>query len=143
MIDDSEFLRTRRGSLFFGDDSTGSANISNSAVGRDLLDEPCALRALIASSCERDGRCEVGPLGREFSSRELEEYGGGNTLPVLDRAGGGRIELFLGLSLSVRLSCQLLANHIESMTTNAREPRFDQFPNQILFDKLEFKVTYK
>lgn len=80
----------------------GSANMSNSCCGLDLLDEPF-FRALIASSCERVGRCEGGPRGGAFSSRELE-YGGGIALEVFDLGGGGRMVFLLDLSLRVRLS---------------------------------------
>jgi hypothetical protein len=58
--EESEFRRNLRpsGGLREEDDSVGSANISSSPLGRGLLDDdpPAALRARIASSCERDGR---------------------------------------------------------------------------------------
>jgi hypothetical protein len=109
-IEDSEFRRIRRPSGFRDeDDSAGSANISSSPDGRDLLeDDPvAAFRARIASSCDREGRWPGGPRGGTFSPRVTAVYGGGILSPVFDRGGGGRMPLLLGggLSLRVRLSC--------------------------------------
>jgi hypothetical protein len=98
MTDESEFRRTRLGSPFFGE-SDGSANMSRSWDGRDLL--PCAAARLarIASSCEREGRWPEGPLGGTFSERPREILS-----VVLDLGGGGRIPLLLGGGLSFNVS---------------------------------------
>ena len=85
ITEESEFLRILRGSCFFGD-STGSAKTSNSPAGRGLLeDDPAAiLRARMASSCDRDGRCPGGPRGGTFSGRAADEYGGSVLSPDCD-----------------------------------------------------------
>jgi len=110
----SELRRIRRpsGTLRDEDDSAGSAKMSSSPLGRGLpddddVDPPAALRARIASSCERDGRWPGGPRGGTFSPRATEVYGGGIVSPVFDRGGGGRMLPLLvdGLSSRVRLSC--------------------------------------
>ena len=101
-MDESEFRRTRRDSLFLGD-SDGSANISKSLDGRDLLPLAAALLARNASSCDREGLCPEGPLGGTFSVRPAEDEKEGLSF-VLDRGGGGRIPLFLGADLSLSVS---------------------------------------
>jgi hypothetical protein len=111
ITDDSEF---RRAPLFFGDDSTGSANISSSAAGRDLL-EPVPAPPLLAvlwplfASCDPEGRRSEGGRGRTFSllypALATAVYGGSSRSSVLDRPGPGRVpSLTGGLSLRVRLS---------------------------------------
>ncbi len=108
--EESEFRRTRRPSGFRDDDdSVGSAKISRSPAGRGLPeDDPvAALRARIASSCDREGRWPGGPRGGTFSPRATAVYGGGILSPVFNRGGGGRMSLLLegGSSSRVRLSC--------------------------------------
>ncbi len=117
--EDSEFLRAGRLlSDFRGEAlSLGSAKISSSSVGRDLVveDPVPALRARIASSCDLEGRWPDGPLGGRggtFSPRVAAVYDGGGR--ELDAFGAG-------LSSKVRLSCRTMVSNGGSNTLQFRE----------------------